>query len=244
MNKLNISITVSRIVKLGLSVVTSLTAFYAMASSDWQQTVKQAQGQTIYFNAWGGSETINDYIEWAGDRVKEEFGVTVKHIKISDTANVVNRVLAEKTAGKTKQGSVDLVWINGENFKRMKENHLLLSPWTMELPNYHLIDKNNPAIRYDFSIPVDNREAPWGKAQLVFMYDSKRLKTPPKSMLEFAQVAKANPSRLSYPSPPDFHGTTFLKQALSELITDKNALSQDVTKGDFAKLTAPLMGLS
>jgi putative thiamine transport system substrate-binding protein len=238
MKKLNLMHISMLSVVFVISVV--LNAVNANTSSNWLQVVKQAKGQTVYFNAWGGSETINDYIEWAGNRVKKEYGVTVKQIKVSDTANVVNRVLAEKTAGKNKQGSVDLVWINGENFKRMKENGLLLSSWTNHLPNYRLVDNKNPAILYDFSIPVDNQEAPWGKAQLVFMYNSKRLQNPPQSMLDFAKVAKANPARLSYPAPPEFHGTTFLKQALSELISDKDALTKPVDKSTFAELTAPL----
>jgi putative thiamine transport system substrate-binding protein len=240
MSKFNITRMVCIIVQWSIGGLILAFSFAVNADDDWRQTVKEAKGQTVYFNAWGGSETINDYIEWAGNKVKQRYGVTVKQVKVSDTANVVNRVLAEKAAGKDTQGSVDLVWINGENFKRMKENGLLLPSWTNTLPNYHLIDKNNPAALYDFSIPVDNQEAPWGKAQLVFMYDSKRLKNPPQSMADFAKVAKENPARLSYPAPPEFHGTTFLKQALSELITDKSALSKPVNQNTFAELTAPL----
>ena len=33
-------------------------------ASDWQKTLEEARGQTVYFNAWGGSQTINAYIQW------------------------------------------------------------------------------------------------------------------------------------------------------------------------------------
>jgi putative thiamine transport system substrate-binding protein len=52
--------------------------------------------------------------------------------------------------------------------------------------------------------------------------------------------AKANPGRFTYPLPPDFTGSTFLKQALLELAADKSALYAPVEKADLAKVTAPL----
>ena len=30
----------------------------------------EAKGQTVYFNAWAGSEQINAYIAWAGQELK------------------------------------------------------------------------------------------------------------------------------------------------------------------------------
>ena len=92
-----------------------------MSAESWQEIRQKARGQTVYFNAWGGAENINDYIRWAGDKVKHRYGVNVKHVKVGNTADVVNRVLAEKTSGKDENGSVDLIWINGENFRAMKK---------------------------------------------------------------------------------------------------------------------------
>ena len=66
-----------------------------------------------------GSEEINSYINWVGIRDKNEYGVTLKHVKLAGTADAVSRVLAEKTAGRTNNGSVDLIWINGENFANL-----------------------------------------------------------------------------------------------------------------------------
>ena len=81
----------------------------------------QAKGQTVYFNAWGGSQNINDYIAWAGDELEKRYGVKVEHVKLDDTASAVATVVAEKTAGKDEEGRIDLIWINGENFASMKQ---------------------------------------------------------------------------------------------------------------------------
>lgn len=133
------------------------------------------------------------------------------------------------------------MWINGENFRAMKDQGLLASPYSMMLPNYQYVDtENKPTTLYDFTIPVDNMEVPWGMAQLVFMYDSEKLDQPPSSMPELLETAKAHPGRITYPSPPNFHGTTFVKQALIELIDDPALLSKPVVQDTFLQNTAPL----
>jgi putative thiamine transport system substrate-binding protein len=214
----------------------------APAASDWPQIVERARGQTVYFNAWGGADTINAYIAWVGERVDEDYGVTLRQVKLTDTAEAVARVVAEKTAGKTSGGSVDLIWINGENFAAMKSNGLLYGPFTQALPNYGLVDvEGKPTTTLDFTVPVDGLEAPWGMAQLVFMYDSARLAAPPRSVQALLNWVMDNPGRFTYPAPPDFIGSTFLKQALYALAPDPKMLLQPpVDDGHFTAAAAPL----
>jgi ABC-type uncharacterized transport system YnjBCD substrate-binding protein len=69
------------------------------------------------------------------------------------------RVRAEKAAGKTR-GSVDLVWINGENFLTMKREGLLFGPFAEGLPGYTLVDvQGKPTTRLDFSEPVESQRS-------------------------------------------------------------------------------------
>src|SRR5690242_6804311 len=93
--------------------------------ASWDQALAQAKGETVYFNAWGGDPKINAYISWAAERVKADYGVTLRQVNLSDTAEAVARVLAEKTAVRKDGGSVDLIWINGANFAAMKRQGLL-----------------------------------------------------------------------------------------------------------------------
>ena len=208
----------------------------------WQRTLAQARGQTVYFNAWGGAPTINNYIQWAADQVQQQFGVKVVHVKVVDTADVVKRVRDEKAAGKT-EGSVDLVWINGENFSTMKREGLLFGPFAEALPAFANVDvKGKPTTVQDFSEPVHGMEAPWGMAQLTFMADAKRVAQPPRDMAAWLAFAAAHPGRTSYPRPPDFHGMTFLKQMLLDLTPapERRALYQPCTPEVFVRVTAPL----
>jgi putative thiamine transport system substrate-binding protein len=199
----------------------------AARAADWPKIEAEAKGQTVYFNAWAGSDTINAYIEWAAGEVKSRHGVTVEHVKITDTAEVVKRVRDEVAAGKS-DGSVDLVWINGENFRSMKTEKLLFGPWAEGQPNFAYVDvEGKPTTRQDFSESVDGLESPWGMAQLTFFGDGAKVSSPPRSIAELSAFAAANPGRVSYPAPPDFHGTTFLKQVLLESAADTSAFRSE-----------------
>ena len=218
-----------------------LTSPVLAQTPDWAAIEAKARGQTVYFNAWAGSPIINAYVQWAGQEVQQRFGITLEHVKISDAAEVVKRVRSEKAAGKLSGGSVDMVWINGENFLAMKREQLLFGPFAERLPSFAAVDVlGKPTTRLDFSEPVEGMEAPWGMAQLTFFADKKRVPQAPLSLQALLAFARANPGRVSYPRPPDFHGTTFLKQALLDLNPDRSALYRPVTPEALAKASAPL----
>lgn len=219
---------------------TNITA-NANVSAEWQNIEKTARGQTVYFNAWAGSERINAYLQWVAAEVKSAYGVTLEHVKIKDTGEVVKRVRVEKSAGKLSDGSVDLVWINGENFLNMKKEGLLFGPFAEGLPSFQFVDtKGKPTTLRDFAEPTAGLEAPWGMAQLTFMADSKRLNTQPQNMQALLALAKVNPGRITYPRLPNFHGTTFVKQAMLELSADQTLFGKPFVADKFAALTAPL----
>jgi putative thiamine transport system substrate-binding protein len=96
----------------------------------------------------------------------------------------VKRVRSEKAAGKLSGGTVDAVWINGENFLTMKREGLLFGPFAESLPGFQYVDTviGKPTTRMDFSEPVDGLEAPWGMAQFTLYADRKRVPSPPRSM--------------------------------------------------------------
>ncbi|MEL6967260.1 MAG: ABC transporter substrate-binding protein [Pseudomonadota bacterium] len=215
--------------------------------TNWDSVKASAKGQTVYFNAWGGAPNINDYIAWAGGELKARYGITLNHVKLDDTAKAVATVVAEKTAGQDTGGTVDLIWINGENFASMKQQGLLFAPgWADKLPNWRFVDvENKPTITVDFTIPTDGLESPWGGARLVFFHDTARntdkaLGRLPNSTADLVSWAKENPGRFSYPAPPNFIGSSFLKQVLLETVTDRDALSKPVDEATFATVTAPL----
>lgn len=213
---------------------------WAAATEDWPTTLAKARGQTVFWNAWGGDDRINAYIDWAARESKRRFGIDVRHVKAGDTAEVVSRVLAEKAGGRNEAGSTDLIWINGENFAAMKKHALLFGPFTSRLPNFQWVDTLHKPTLLDFTVPVDGLEAPWSMAQLVFLHDTARLAVPPRSAAALLAWATTHPGRFTYSQPPDFLGNTFLKQILIGLLPDQRILVGPVSETEFAKVTAPL----
>ena len=207
--------------------------------ANWDAVTEAARGQTVYWNAWGGSTTTNDFIAWVGARVADTYGVTLEHVKLSDTADAVSRVIAEKQAGQDSGGAIDMIWINGANFAAMKEAELLFGPFAESLPNWSVVDFEGKTVQTDFTVPVEGYESPWAMAQVVFMYDTADIAAPLGSMGAILEWAQANPGRFTYPQPPDFLGTTFLKQALIDL-TDDQAVLSEAAGDNYDAVTAPL----
>lgn len=233
---------------LAASVIVGIGGLNAAAADsdikDWPAIEKTASGQTVYFNAWGGSENINAYLEWVGGKMQARYGVKVVQVKLDDTASAVAKVIAEKAAGKNEGGSVDLIWINGENFVSMKKQGLLMTPgWAKSLPNWRYVDvENQPTILTDFTEPTEGLESPWGGAKMVFFYDSAGTDAAslPDNAVQLLDWAKKHPGRFSYPAPPDFIGSSFLKQVLSAVIADPSKLTKPVNEKTFEHDVEPL----
>ncbi|MBU2883201.1 ABC transporter substrate-binding protein [Psychrosphaera sp. B3R10] len=233
-----------------ISLTISINSNASAANTDlnlrWQGIEQLGKNQDVYFHAWGGDPQINAYIQWTAQQVKALYDINLHHVKLSDTSEAVSRVLAEKSANNDTHGSVDLVWINGANFATMSEHSLLLKQWANYLPNFKYTDPtNNPAVNFDFGIPTQGMEAPWGQASLTFYYDSLATDNPPTTLDELVIWSAKNTGRFSYPKPPDFLGLSFLKYALVILHQDsaieiQSLLNQPVTDQSKVVVLSPL----
>ncbi len=188
---------------------------------DWERISSQARGQTVRWWMFGGDARINRYVREHVVPAAAAEGVTLKQVPIDDTADAVQRVLAEREAGKGSGGAVDLIWINGENFALGKEAGIWLNDWAADLPNASLVDPADPSIATDFGVPVEGQESPWSRAALIFAYDPNRVATPPTTVAELLDYARRNPGRVTYPAPPDFTGSAFVRLAVQELGEDE-----------------------
>ncbi len=205
------------------AMATTTAATAAMASGGmiagmtWDAILAKAKGSTVDWFLYGGSTTTNDYLDkYVIPQMQTLYGVTVKRNPVTDTVEVVNKVLAEKQAGKSTGGSVDLIWINGENFRTIAEAGIVYGGWSKAIPNAALINWDEPNIKNDFGYPVNEREAPWARAQFVFVTDTVKVPTPPKSMKALEEYLKANPGKFTYPAPPDFTGSVFVRHVIYE----------------------------
>ncbi len=181
-------------------------------SMSWEQIVAEARGQTLYWYMWGGSDLINKYINgYVAGRLKDEYGVTLEMVPVTDATTFVNKVLGEKQAGRATGGSVDVMWINGENFRTMREADLLFGPYADKLPNLEYVDLEDSSISNDFGYPVEGYESPYGSAQVVVGYDAGKVPDPPRTIAALLDWIRANPGKFTYPAIPDFTGSVFVR---------------------------------
>lgn len=224
---------------LCLGVLLLAPQFATAGDAHWQAIEHEAKGQTVWFNAWGGDAAVNHYLEWVGGEVKRDYAINLRIVHIADAADTVKRIQTEAKAGRTAGGSVDLLWVNGENFRTLKEGGLLRTSWAEQLPNWQYVDTQKP-VREDFSVPVEGAESPWGSAQLTFIGRRTQTPQPPLSPQALLAYAKQYPGTVTYPRPPDFTGTALLEQLLINLTTEPDALKQPPQADHFAQVTAPL----
>ncbi len=179
---------------------------------NWNKVVKTAKGQTVDWYMWGGSPAVNKYVNgFLAGNLKKTYNITLRQVPVSDIGEVISKLVVEKQAGKESGGSVDLMWINGENFRTCKSGKLLFGPYAANLPNIKYVDRENPTVANDFGIPVDDMESPWGSAQMVMIYDSARISHPPQSIPALIDWIRNHPGRFAYPAPPDFTGSAFIR---------------------------------
>ena len=184
-------------------------------SDGFAQVQQEARGQTVRWWMFGGDDRINGYVDDVVKPAAKRAGVTLEQVRVGDTADAVQRVVAQKRAGKTSGGAVDLIWINGENFAAGKEAGLWLKDWVSALPSAKFIDFEDPTIARDFQVPVEGQEAPWSRAAFAFAHDTAKVQEPPRDFDALLAYAKENPGRFTYPAPPDFTGSAFVRQVVA-----------------------------
>ena len=189
------------------------TAGPATDFASFDEVLEEAAGQTVDFWMYGGDEQGNRYVDEVLAPAALEKGVMLRRVPVTDTADALNRVLSELQAGR-QDGSVDLVWINGASFSTGRQAEAWRCGWTDLLPNMDYTDPEDPLINTDFGTPVDGCEAPWHKAQFTFFYNSEAIAEPPTSLAGILEWAEEHPGRFTYPAPPDFTGSVFVREVL------------------------------
>ena len=87
------------------------------AAGRWEDVALKARGSEVAFAMWAGDEDRNRFFRSSVSRkLKDDAGISLRIVPLADTAEAVNKLLNEKGAGKSTDGSIDVLWINGENF--------------------------------------------------------------------------------------------------------------------------------
>ena len=212
-----------------LAACSSSVATASVDASDWPAVLKAANGQTVNWYMYGGDDALNGFVSGPLRERLQKYGVTINQVKITDTVDAVNKVLAEKQAGRSSGGAVDLIWVNGENFATGKQAGLWHCGYDRKLPNATHVNAADPAITHDFGVPVDGCESPWQQADSALVYNSSALASSDiASVASLLNWAGKHPGRFTYPALPDFTGSMAVRTVLYD------------TNGGPERLTSPL----
>ena len=183
--------------------------------ADWSAVLEQARGKTLDWYLYGGDDAYNSFVDGYVTEELATLGVTLNRVPVADTADAVNKVLAEQQAGRTADGTVDAIWINGENFATGKQAGLWYCGWAGALPNAQYVDAADPAIATDFGVPVDGCESAWVQSSSALVYDSARVSAADVASLPALEAwARRAPGLFTYPAPPDFTGSMVVRTFL------------------------------
>ncbi|WP_322411081.1 ABC transporter substrate-binding protein [Microbacterium invictum] len=224
---------------LALSACSAPAAPGGTVPDSWEQVLADAEGQTVQLWMYGGDDQGNAYVDDILAPAVAEYGVSLERVPVTDTRDALNRVFTEIQAGRD-DGTVDLIWVNGDNFRTGKEADAWLCGWTDLLPNMANTDPGDPLLLSDFGTEVDGCEAPWHKAQFTLVYNADTVTDVPTSMAEVLAWAEANPGRFTYPAPPDFTGSVFVREVLASVSGGADEVPVDFSQEAFDDLTPAL----
>ncbi len=218
--------------RLGLAALPALTllaacgpgtapddAERATPASDWEAVLAEAEGQTVDWYMYGGDQRLNRLVRGVVRERLADLGVELRQVRVSDTAEALDTVLGEVRAGRTTGGSVDAIWVNGENFATGVQADLWRCDWAGDLPNARYVDLDSPAVATDFGVPTRGCEAAWQQASSALVYDGAALDDADVASLDALLAwAEQNPGRFTYAAPPDFTGSMAVRTLLYDTV--------------------------
>lgn len=213
----------------------------ALEDMSFDEMVEEAKGSTVTFYGWGGDENLNEWLDNEFAPVmKEKYDITMERVPV-DIEQVLSQLSGEIEGGE-EDGSIDMIWINGENFQSAKENNMLYGPFTDKLPNFNdYVDAESEDVTLDFAYPIEGYEAPYGKAQVVMIADTAVTPDLPTSAEALEEFVKKYPGKVTYPALPDFTGSAFVRNIIYEICGYEQFLDMEADKETVREAVEPAM---
>ncbi|MCQ8211047.1 ABC transporter substrate-binding protein [Cetobacterium somerae] len=190
---------------------------------------KKEENKDVNIYMWGGSKEINKFMDdVVTPKVLEKDGINLKRVPIVDIKDVVNKLIIEKQAGK-KNGVIDILWVNGENFKALKDAKVLEENILAKVENKDLL-KESTTVK-DFGETINGLEVPFGEAQFNFIYNTKNGKIPFTGWETLTEYVKKNPGKFTYPNANNFTGSAFVRNIVIDMLGYDNI--QKMTPEEF-----------
>lgn len=254
---MGLSVSAALLTNTALAEDSAANAFrdgFLAGDVSWEGVKERARQEgTVNLYYWGGSDPLNIWMDQIVTPELAELGVTLNPVRITGTKDAIDLVLAELGSGKgLGEGSVDAIWLNGENFATLKRQNALFGAFADKLPNSANIEWNADDPRAllnlrDFGVATDNAEMPWSGEQYVCAVNTQRLAhaDAPATFAELKSYLEANPGKFTYVKPPHYLGNTFVQAAVYSHNPDGTGAApfqqsvDEVGAEELARLIAP-----
>ena len=189
----------------------------------WSEVEQRAREEgSVNFYFWGGDDSLNVWMDRVVTPALDQEGISFNPVRITGTKDAVDLVLAELNAGKKiGAGSVDVVWVNGENFAALKRQDALFGPFARLLPNAENLEWSSDDPRSvlnlrDFGVETLGQEMPWSSEQYVCAVNRARVDEAgtPSTFAALRAYLEENPGKFTYVKPPHYIGNTFVQEAI------------------------------
>ncbi len=205
--------------KANVKILLAFLAVVIIGAAIFISRPKTDNTVTIY--GWGGDQRVNEWIDnELAPFASENYGINVVRVPMN-----IDEILMKLTNEKnySNDGSIDVIWINGENFYYAKQYDLLYGPFLDKIENAQkYVDLQGPEATVDFGYPTEGFEAPWGKAQFVFVHDKDLIPEPPENSEQLKEFVMNNPGVFTYPEAKDFVGSAFIRTVIYDIVGYEN----------------------
>jgi putative spermidine/putrescine transport system substrate-binding protein len=192
------------------------------ASLAWPEIEQSAVGTTVQMLTWTGDAAVNNYMtNYVTPTLMSRYGIKLEMASVAGP-RIVSFIMAEREAGKTVS-EADMVWMAGRTSYQLRQLDELYGPFTDKLPSSKHINYQDPYIGWDYEIPLEGLQAPWGMGQFLLISNSDKVPNPPRNMAELEQWVMANPGRFTLEA--GFTTLAFLKVLLVEFSGDREVFS-------------------
>ncbi len=221
-----------------LLLLTILTTMFFLSSCGNTESAESTKKVTFY--GWGGDEKVNNWIDtYVTTEVKNRYDIELVRVGMN-IEDILQKLTNEKMAN-SLDGNIDIIWINGENFNIAKNYGLLSESFTENIENQKLYVANDADyVNYDFNVSINGLEAPFGLSHLVFIGDTEKIELP-KNSQELLELAKENPGTITYPAPPDFTGSAFIRNIIYDIVGYEELLNASNDKEEIKAIIMPAL---
>ena len=152
--------------------------------------------------------------------MKAHYAINLKIVRLADAADAVKPFRPKPQPDVKRAARWICLWVNGENFRTLKEANLLQTGWAETLPNWRYVDTQLPVRVGRFFLCRHKVRNHSGAAQLTFIARRDVTPQPPQTPQALLELLKPIPARLPIRAPTGLYRHGVSEQLLIMLTPD------------------------